>query len=33
MRNLRLAGQPVRQQPKLVNRNVAALDAFQQVRP
>ena len=32
-RNLRLCGQPVSEQPKLINRNVAALDALQPVRP
>jgi len=33
MGNLRLCSQPVTQQPKLINRNVAALDSVQQVRP
>jgi hypothetical protein len=31
--NFRLCGQPVSQQAKLINRNVAALNALQQVRP
>ena len=31
--NFRLCGQPVSQQPKLINRNVAAFDTLQQVRP
>src|SRR5260370_1257242 len=31
--NLRLRGKPVSKQPKLINRNVAVLDAPQQVRP
>jgi hypothetical protein len=33
MGNLRPRGQPVSQQPKLINRNVAALNTLQQVRP
>ena len=32
-RNLRLCGQPVSEQPKLINRNVAGPDALQQVCP
>ncbi len=33
MRNLGLCGKPVGQQSKLINRNVTALDALQQVSP